>query len=214
MKTNGQNNKKRLIPDIISPNKITILRLCLIPLFVIFFYQSAEGWKIAAACVFAFAAFTDFLDGYIARKYNVVTTIGKFLDPIADKVLVSTALISLLSHTKLMGAYDWLPVTFGIFISVILARELIISGFREIAAEKHVVLAAGLTGKIKTIVQDITIIVLLLAIDFRYYINIEAGKVLIIVGFSLLCLATALTVISGIEYLITNRNVLRNDRKK
>ena len=206
--------KKRLIPDIISPNKITIVRLCLIPLFVIFFYQSAEGWKIAAACVFALAAFTDFLDGYIARKYNVVTTVGKFLDPIADKVLVATALILLLSHTRFMGTYDWLPVSMGIFVAVILARELIVSGFREIAAEKRVVLAAGLLGKIKTVVQDITIIVLLFAIDFRYYINIEAGKVLILVGFSLLCLATALTVASGLEYLIANRKVFRDNKKK
>lgn len=206
--------KKRLIPDIISPNKITIVRLCLIPLFVIFFYQSAEGWKIAAACVFALAAFTDFLDGYIARKYNVVTTVGKFLDPIADKVLVATALILLLSNTRFMGTYDWLPVSMGIFVAVILARELIVSGFREIAAEKKIVLAAGMLGKIKTVVQDITIIVLLVAIDFRYYINIEAGKVLIIVGFSLLCLATVLTVASGLEYLIANRKVFRDNKKK
>lgn len=214
MKQNSYKPKKRLIPDIISPNKITIARLCLIPLFVVFFCQSAEGWKIAAACVFAVAAFTDFLDGYIARKYNVVTTVGKFLDPIADKVLVSTALIVIVSNTRFMNSYDWLSVCTGIFVAVILARELIVSGFREIAAEKKVVLAAGLLGKIKTVVQDITIIILLIAMDLRYYINIEAGKVMIIVGFCFLCVATALTLASGIEYLVANRKVLGDSKKK
>ena len=85
--------QKRLVPDIISPNKITVARICLIPLFVLFFYLTFEGARIWAACIFAVAAFTDFLDGYIARKYDVVSTVGKFLDPIADKVLVATAFI-------------------------------------------------------------------------------------------------------------------------
>ena len=154
MKKPQYKDKKRIVPDIISPNVITIVRICMIPLFVLFFYLSFEGSKIWAACIFAVAAFTDFLDGYIARKYNVVSTVGKFLDPIADKVLVSTAFIVLLTNKNFMGTYDWMYVCFGIFVAVVLARELIISGFREIAAEKGIVLSAGMLGKIKTVLQD------------------------------------------------------------
>ena len=203
---------KRLIPDVISPNKITLVRICMIPLFILFFYLTFEGAKILAAFVFALAAFTDFLDGYIARKYNVVSTMGKFLDPIADKVLVATALIVLLTHERFMGTYNWMGVVFGVFVSLILARELIISGFREIAAEKKVVLAAGTLGKIKTVVQDIAIILLLVCIDFLYYIQNDVGTVIFIIGFIALCMATLLTVVSGIQYVVSNKKVFK-DRK-
>ncbi len=207
--------KKRLIPDVISPNLITILRICMIPFFVLFFYLSFEGAKIVAACIFAVAAFTDFLDGYIARKYNVVSTVGKFLDPIADKVLVATAFIVLLTNDQFMNTYgDWMYPVFGICIAVIMARELIISGFREIAAEKNVVMAAGMLGKVKTCVQDIAIVALLVCIDFLYYINPEVGLVIFIIGFVLFCVATILTLASGIEYLVANRKVFKDDKRR
>lgn len=212
MKKPKYKEPKRLIPDIISPNKITVARILMIPLFVLFFYLDFEGARIVAACIFTLAAFTDFLDGYIARKYNVVSTVGKFLDPIADKVLVSTALILLLTNTDFMGTYKWMYLTFGLCIALIMARELIISGFREIAAEQNTVLAAGMLGKIKTVAQDIAIVLLLLCIDFLYYINRDAGTVLFIVGFVVFCLATLLTVVSGLEYIISNRKVLKNKK--
>lgn len=212
MKKPVYKEKKRLIPDVITPNKITIVRICMIPLFVLFFYLDFEGSKITAACLFALAAFTDFLDGYIARKYNVVTTVGKFLDPIADKVLVSTAFIVLLTNSDFMefGNYKWLPVVMGIFVSVIMARELIISGFREIAAEKKVVMAAGMLGKIKTFVQDLALFFLIFGIDDIFWGG--TATVLFIIGFVLFVIATALTLASGIEYLVSNRRVF-SDRK-
>ncbi len=213
MKKPQYKTKKRIVPDIISPNVITVVRICMIPLFVIFFYLSFEGAKIFASCIFAVAAFTDFLDGYIARKYNVVSTVGKFLDPIADKVLVSTAFIVLLTNERFMGTYDWMYVCFGVFVAVVLARELIISGFREIAAEKGLVLSAGMLGKIKTVLQDLALFFLLFCIDFLYYINNDAGFVLFVVGFVLFCMATLMTIVSGIAYIVSNREVFKDKRK-
>ncbi len=203
--------QKRLVPDIISPNKITVARICLIPLFVLFFYLTFEGARIWAACIFAVAAFTDFLDGYIARKYDVVSTVGKFLDPIADKVLVATAFIVLLTNQRFITHYSWMYVVFGIFIAVIVARELIISGFREVAAEKGVVLAAGMLGKIKTVAQDLALFFLIFCIDF--HINNDAGFVLFVIGFVLFCLATLLTIASGVEYIVSNRGVFKDKRR-
>ena len=213
MKKPQYKTKKHIVPDIISPNVITVVRICMIPLFVIFFYLSFEGAKIFASCIFAVAAFTDFLDGYIARKYNVVSTVGKFLDPIADKVLVSTAFIVLLTNERFMGTYDWMYVCFGVFVAVVLARELIISGFREIAAEKGLVLSAGMLGKIKTVLQDLALFFLLFCIDFLYYINNDAGFVLFVVGFVLFCMATLMTIVSGIAYIVSNREVFKDKRK-
>ena len=183
------------------PNKLTVLRLILIPVFAAVFYISAIPYNfLIAAVIFAAAAFTDFLDGHIARKYNLVTDLGKFLDPIADKVLVSTALIIMLLPLNAVI----LPWYAGIFVAVILARELIISGFRMVAASKSVVLAADKAGKIKTFVQDVAIRVLLVGA------SLDAGlySVTNIVGISLLGLATLLTIISGAECLIKNRAVL------
>ncbi len=212
MKKPKYKKPKRLIPDIISPNKITVARICMIPLFVLFFYLDFEGARIWAACIFALAAFTDFLDGYIARKYNVVSTVGKFLDPIADKVLVATAFIVMLTNEDFMTTHDWMFPVFGIFVAVILARELIISGFREIAAEKNTVLAAGMLGKIKTVAQDFAIFFLLFCIDFLYYINRDAGTILFIIGFIIFCVATLMTIISGVEYIVSNRKVFKDKK--
>lgn len=183
------------------PNKLTVLRLILIPVFAAVFYISAIPYNfLISAVIFAAAAFTDFLDGHIARKYNLVTDLGKFLDPIADKVLVSTALIIMLLPLNAVI----LPWYAAIFVAVILARELIISGFRMVAASKSVVLAADKAGKIKTFVQDVAILVLLVGA------SLDAGlySVTNIVGISLLGLATLLTIISGAECLIKNRAVL------
>ena len=121
------------------PNKLTILRIIMIPIFVAVFYVTAIPYNfIISAGIFALAAFTDFLDGYIARKYNLVTSFGKFLDPIADKVLVSTALIVMLCPPAGVAIAPWHA---SILVATILARELIVSGFRLVAAGKSIVIA-------------------------------------------------------------------------
>lgn len=193
------------------PNKITISRICLIPVFAVLFCLDGvlpyNG--LVAAIVFSVAAGTDFLDGYIARKRNLVTNLGKFLDPIADKVLVSTALILLLASPAVFetgSLAGWGTLCAGIFTAVILGRELIVSGFRMVAAERKIVLAADIYGKLKTVAQDLSLAVLIAASSFA---DLEAGRVAALVGFVLLALATALTVLSGMNYIIGNRGVLK-----
>lgn len=176
----------------------------MIPVFVAVFYVTAIPFNyLISAGIFALAAFTDFLDGYIARKYNLVTNLGKFLDPIADKVLVSTALIVMLMPS---ANAEILPFYAAIAVSIILARELIVSGFRIVAASKGLVLAADWSGKIKTFVQDIAIVILLVGA------SVDAGLYSItnIIGLVLLGVATLLTIYSGIECLVKNKAVLKD----
>ena len=181
------------------PTKLTVLRIIMIPVFAAVFFIEAVPYRfIISAAIFALAAFTDFLDGHIARKYNMVTDLGKFLDPIADKVLVATALIVML-----------VPWYASIAVAVILARELMISGFRMVAASKGAVLAADFSGKIKTCVQDLAIVVLLVGKD----VTPEPYGVMNIIGLALLGIATLLTVYSGAECLIKNRKVLKTEEK-
>lgn len=195
------------------PNKLSILRLVMIPIFaVIFFIPDIPYNYLISAIIFALAAATDFLDGYIARKYNLVTNLGKFLDPIADKVLVSTALIIMLVNPNVIYP-PILPWYGAIAVAIILARELIISGFRMVAASKGMVLAADKSGKIKTFFQDISIVVLLAGASFETipFTNLPMPYgVVNIIGLSLLGIATILTIVSGFEYLIKNRAVLKD----
>ena len=176
------------------PNKLTILRIILIPVFMALFFIKALPYNFLFACIiFCLAAITDFLDGYIARKQNLVTNLGKFLDPIADKILVAAALIIMLVP---VGDFAILPWYASIAVAIILARELMVSGFRIVAASKGMVLAADKSGKIKTFLQDIAIIVLLVGASF----DAGAYSVTNIIGLCLLGVATILTIISGIEY--------------
>lgn len=185
------------------PNKLTILRLIMIPLFVATFYVTAIPYNyVISAAIFVLAAATDFLDGYIARKYNLVTDLGKFLDPIADKVLVSTALIVMLLPTA--GEMAILPYYAAIAVAVILARELIVSGFRMVAASKGAVLAADWSGKVKTFITDVAIIVLLVGEDVTPGLYAPVN----IVGLVLLGISTLLTIYSGTECIVKNRKVL------
>lgn len=192
------------------PNRLTLARIIMIPAFVAAYYLTAIPYNFAiAAGIFALAAFTDFLDGYIARKYNLVTNMGKFLDPIADKVLVSTALIILLvppANTAI------LPDSFypAILVALILARELIVSGFRLVAAGKGAVIAADKSGKIKTFVTDLTVIALLIAAEITPGVFDTAN----VVGTVMLCVSALLTVISGTECIIKNASVLSDEEKK
>ena len=185
------------------PNKLTILRMIMIPVFVAVFYIHLIPYKyIISAGIFALAAFTDFLDGYLARKHNLVTDFGKFLDPIADKVLVATAIIIMLVPCP--GDSAILPWYASICVAVILARELMISGFRLVAAKKGVVIAADKSGKIKTFLTDVAILVLLVSADLTG----QAFTIVNIAGQVLFYLSTLITVYSGIECLVKNKGVI------
>lgn len=192
------------------PNKLTLLRILLIPVFVAFFYLTMIPYHyLISAIIFVVACCTDFLDGYIARKYNLVTNLGKFLDPIADKVLVSTALIIMLTAPEMFTCilpYDWTMMAVGICVAVILARELIVSGFRMVAASAGLVLAADMVGKFKTTFQDVALAVLLVAASFVG----TFGNVLTWIGVVCLVIATILTIVSGCNYLIKNKAVLKS----
>ena len=182
------------------PNKLTLLRVCLIPLIVIipmFNGLSQEvfgGVKLAnliVLIIFCIASFTDFLDGYIARKYHLVTDFGKFMDPLADKLLVFAAFILLIEEGLIPG---WI-------VTVIIAREFMVTGIRILAANNNVVIAASKLGKAKTMSQMFTIIVLLLNNYPFSLINVPVGE-------ALMYLAAFLTVVSGIDYLVKNKDVI------
>ena len=172
------------------PNKLTILRVILIPFFVVFMLfditGSADKW--IALVIFCVASLTDMLDGKIARKYNLVTNFGKFMDPLADKLLVCTALICLTSMDRLNV----------IVVLVIIAREFIISGFRLVASDNGIVIAASYWGKFKTVSQMALIIVLIM----------DLGGVWNVVGTVLTWVALLLTVVSLIDYIAKNKQVL------
>lgn len=205
------------------PNKITMARICMIPLFVVVFYLDVIPCNfLIAAVIFVLAALTDALDGHIARSRNLVTNLGKFLDPIADKVLVSTAFILLLTEPSVfstpfllfnggevdavLAAETAMRITAGVCVAVILARELIVSGFRMVAAERKLVIAADKLGKIKTTCQDISIAVLLASMSF---LETTAGQIAALVGLVFFFLCTFFTVLSGINYIVKNIQVLK-----
>ena len=172
------------------PNKLTLFRVILIPFFVFFLLAPYfEGYgNYVAVVIFIIASITDFLDGKIARKYNLVTNFGKFMDPLADKLLVSSALISLIALNKIPA---WIVI-------VIIAREFIISGFRLVAADNGVVIAASYWGKFKTTFQMIMIILLILDLPFAY---------MDIVNNIVVYVALILTVISLVDYIFKNYKV-------
>lgn len=206
------------------PNKITLTRIFMIPVFVLFFYLDVmNGWNyLVAAVIFVLAAATDALDGHIARSRGLVTNLGKFLDPIADKVLVSTAFILLLTRGEafyapfalfggaaVLDAAQAMPVVAGICVALILARELIVSGFRMVAAERSLVIAADKLGKVKTTCQDASIALLLAGMGF---LSSAAGRVIALIGIILFFVCTVLTVLSGVNYIVKNRQVFTEEK--
>lgn len=194
------------------PNKLTIARMVMIPVFILFFYLNFAGHYFVALAVFAIASFTDLLDGRIARKYKLVTNLGKFLDPIADKILVSAALIVLLTVPGFFTVYlgNWAIIAGGCCVAVIFGRELLVSGFRMVAADAGIVIAADKIGKFKTVSQDIAV-VLLLAFGGFYELFPQSLAVEIInyVGLAIFAVAAVLTIISGINYIVKNIAVLK-----
>lgn len=204
------------------PNKISMVRIFMIPVFVLVFFLEgilpfAHG---IAAIIFVLAACTDFIDGYIARSRGLVTNLGKFLDPIADKVLVSTAMMLILSmkngvFASLRTAANGVYIATTICVCVIMARELIISAFRQIAAANGVIMAADKLGKYKTTFQDVAIFFIMLASGVASVIPMSHAvpwdKYVLIFGLALFAVATVLTVWSGISYVVKNKQVLKDE---
>jgi CDP-diacylglycerol--glycerol-3-phosphate 3-phosphatidyltransferase len=192
------------------PNKLTIARMVMIPVFILFFYLQFTAHYFVALAVFGVACLTDLFDGKIARKYNLVTNLGKFLDPIADKVLVLSALVIMLTVPSFFVANlgYWALIVAGCGVALILAREIIVSGFRMVAASSGTVIAADIFGKYKTTCQDISIVVLIVGAGVAELTDHIAGVIVNYVGLAFFALAVVLTVISGINYLVGNRAVL------
>ncbi|RKD34494.1 CDP-diacylglycerol--glycerol-3-phosphate 3-phosphatidyltransferase [Thermohalobacter berrensis] len=177
-------------------NKLTLVRIFLVPVFMFFLLVKIPYGEYIAAGIFVLAALTDSLDGYIARSRNQITKFGKFMDPLADKLLVSAALISLIEMGKISA---WIVV-------IIIAREFAITGLRVLAASEGITIAASFWGKLKTITQIIAIVSLLIN-NFPFsLINVPFDKIAI-------TLAVIFTLISGFDYLYINRKVFHSGSK-
>ena len=174
------------------PNKLTILRVIMVPFFVLALLIAPDNFtcRIIAEILFILASLTDMLDGKIARKYNLITNFGKFMDPLADKLLVCSGMICLVALQSLPA---WICI-------VIIAREFIISGFRLIASDNGVVIAASYWGKFKTVFQMLMVIVKI--VD-------AAHPILVILGNILMWIALVLTIVSLIDYILKNKDVLK-----
>ena len=194
------------------PNKLSMIRIFLIPVILVLGIIESISFKgnvlrnelfmgvtlgnILILVVFALASFTDFLDGHIARKNNLVTDFGKFIDPLADKLLVCSTMIYLIE----VGRFNFFGFSFGFVVTLIIAREFAVTGLRLIASNKDgKVMAAKILGKMKTVVQMFTIIILLLN-----SFTIE------IVGFVFVILSLLLTIISGVDYFVKSKDVLKD----
>ena len=177
------------------PNKLTLLRICLIPVFVILMLSQVSNFFLISCIIFIIASITDFLDGKIARKYNLVTDFGKFMDPLADKLLVLSALICMIEYDLVAG---WMVI-------IIVARELTVSILRAIAADNGKVIAASGGGKIKTTSQMIAIILLLIGANY-------SNSQIVFVGTIARYIATIFTLYSGIDYLYKNRELFMNSK--
>lgn len=188
------------------PNKLTVLRMILVFVFAIFAFPlylfGAAGW--IALVIYILASATDALDGYLARKNNQVTDFGKFLDPLADKLLVNTALVSLIPFMYVCYGELAQIVLWATLIN--LAREFAVSGIRMMAAGTGKVIAAGKMGKLKMIAQTLALVVLLLG---RATASSDFSNVCIYTGLVILGIATVLAVWSGAEYIVGNRELLR-----
>ena len=185
------------------PNKLTIFRMILIVPFVLLLLRGNGGWfgqlseetgklvDYIALAIFVIASLTDLIDGKIARKYNLVTNFGKFMDPLADKLLVSAAMIALVELNRIPA---WVVI-------IIISREFIISGFRLVASDNNVVIAAGYWGKFKTVFQMVMVCLMIA--------DIPGLQVLTNV---IMWIALVLTIISMVDYLLKNKDVMREQK--
>lgn len=167
------------------PNKLTIARMCMVPLFMIALMMNTPASRIIATVIFALASLTDMLDGQIARKHNMVTNFGKLMDPLADKVLTAAAMICLVELGDLAA---WIAV-------VIIFREYLITGLRSVAANENIVVAANIWGKVKTVCQMIALMLLMLKPQIVALCGID-------IGLWVMYVAVALTIYSGLDYVL------------
>ena len=176
-------------------NRLTLLRIILVPVFMVFLLNKITYGEYLAAGVFVIAALTDSLDGYIARKHNQVTKLGKLMDPLADKLLITAALISLVQMDKLWG---WI-------VMVIVAREFVVTGLGSIAASEGQVIAASIWGKLKTISQVVAVVAIILNNYPFKLINVPFDEIAI-------WTAVVLTLVSMVDYLYKSRKIFINSR--
>ena len=189
------------------PNKLTLCRIILVPVFMIFVSLTEFGtetfnatWYLVAGIVFAAASFTDYLDGHLARKWHMVTDFGKFADPLADKLLTTVALIYMMRD----------GVCSPVVLCIILAREFAVSGLRMVAAgaKDGKVIAANMWGKVKTVLQMLTIIFYFFGISLTYGNTVVGNLDVWLISYWLCWLVAAVTAISGIKYLWDNRSFI------
>ena len=199
------------------PNKLTIGRMFAISIIIVValinqlrditVFGNVKLQKVIILILFCLASFTDFLDGHIARKYNLVTNFGKFMDPLADKLLVLTALIYLIEIGKLVA----FGVELGFAVTIILAREFAVTGLRLLAANNNCVIAASKMGKSKTVSQMFMIIILLLNC---YPFSFLGGNSVDVTTVVLISIATILTIVSGIDYFVKNISVFKDKKEE
>ncbi|UTG91287.1 CDP-diacylglycerol--glycerol-3-phosphate 3-phosphatidyltransferase [Geobacter sulfurreducens] len=183
------------------PNILTLVRIALIPVMAVLLLSPSKEAGFWAAAVFAIASATDWLDGYLARKMEIVTVFGKFLDPIADKLMVMAALIMVLPFNRIPA---WM-------VLVILGREIIITGLRGIASTEGIVIPASDLGKFKTIFQIVAILGILLHFDYHWFFGIDHPYLYVNmhnVGMFYLWIATIITIWSGVDYLVKFTKVI------
>ena len=188
-------------------NRITLARILIVPFFIFFMAMDGFYMRLAALIVFILASITDSIDGYIARKYGTITDFGKFIDPLADKLLVSSALISFV-EIKELSIPPWIVI-------VIISREFIITGLRSVAAAKSIIIPAALSGKFKTFSQMTTIIVILAILCANSAITelmkVDAytihrfHSVVKIIPFTLMFITALFTIVSGLSYIFKHK---------
>ncbi len=190
------------------PNKITLTRIILIPFIMFFYLFPLPHGRLIALVLFIIGILTDFLDGKIARKYNMVSTLGVFLDSIADKMLVLSCMLLVVADGTIISPLG------VVALAIILIRELSVSALRQLGAEKGVVISADMLGKYKATFQFFAIAqFMLLSYLATLIVSSIVMTVLKYVAYSLLAVAVILTIISGIHYLIKNRGVLKDEDK-
>ncbi|MBR4944698.1 MAG: CDP-diacylglycerol--glycerol-3-phosphate 3-phosphatidyltransferase [Peptococcaceae bacterium] len=167
------------------PNKLTIARMCMVPLFMAALMVNTDASRVAATVIFALASLTDMLDGQIARKYNMITNFGKLMDPLADKVLTAAAMICLVELGDLAA---WIAV-------LIIFREYLITGLRSVAASENIVVAANIWGKVKTVCQMFALMLLMVKPQIMALCGVN-------IGMWLMYVAVVLTVYSGLDYVL------------
>lgn len=183
-------------------NQLTLLRMILVPVYIVLVYLGQPVWALA---VFVIASLTDWLDGLLARKYHLVTNFGKFMDPLADKLLVTAALVLFTEQGLVPG---WVTI-------LILAREFAVTGLRVVASAQGRVIAASNFGKAKTVAQLVAIVVLLVSMSLPEFDMLKGTASFDFIGTLgtwLIYLATLLTVVSGIDYLVKNRQFINSNK--